>query len=110
MQSFPHSYLVTAVGSEDGSVELCSDRVECLRSASPAEFGGPGDRWSPETLLVGALGDCLVLTFRAVARASQFPWTSLRCGVTGTLDRIDNVTQFTAFEIQACLDVPPGTD
>jgi organic hydroperoxide reductase OsmC/OhrA len=110
MQAFPHAYAVTAVGSADGDVEVATDRVGRLRSASPAEFGGPGDRWSPETLLVGALGDCLVLTFRAVARASKLPWTSLRCVVTGTLDRIDNVTQFTAFAIQASLDVPPGTD
>ncbi len=110
MQAFPHAYTITAVGSADGDVELTADRVEHLRSASPAEFGGPGDRWSPETLLVGALGDCLVLTFRGIARASKLPWTFLRCGVTGTLDRIDNVTQFTAFEIQACLELPAGTD
>ena len=104
------SYLVTAVGSEDGTVELCSDRVECLRSASPVEFDGPGDWWSPETLLVGALGDCLVLTFRAVARASKLPWTALQCRVTGTLDRIDGVTQFTAFAADARLGVPAGID
>jgi organic hydroperoxide reductase OsmC/OhrA len=110
MQPFPHAYTITAVGSADGDIELFTDRVEQLRSAAPAEFGGPGDRWSPETLLVGALGDCLVLTFRGVARASKLPWTFLRCGVTGMLDRIDNVTQFTAFEIQARLEVPAGTD
>jgi organic hydroperoxide reductase OsmC/OhrA len=110
MQAFPHAYTVTAVGFADGDVEVSTDRVEGLRSASPAEFGGPGDRWSPETLLVGALGDCLVLTFRAIARASTLRWTSLRCRVTGTLDRIDNVTQFTAFTIHARLDVPAGTD
>lgn len=110
MQPFPHAYTVTVAGSADGDVELSADHVEGLRSASPAEFGGPGDRWSPETLLVGALGDCLVLTFRGIARASKLPWTALRCGVTGTLDRIDHVTQFTAFEIQASLDVPAGTD
>jgi uncharacterized OsmC-like protein len=110
MQAFPHTYTVTAVGFAEGDVEVSTDRVERLRSASAADFGGQGDRWSPETLLVGALGDCLVLTFRAIARASQLPWTSLRCGVTGILDRIDNVTQFTAFNIQARLDVPAGTD
>ena len=35
---------------------------------------------------------------------------SLQCHVTGTLDRIDCVTQFTGFEIHARLDVPAGTD
>lgn len=110
MQTFPHTYNVTVVGSEHGDVELGSAGVECLRSATPIQFDGPGDRWSPETLLVGAVGDCLVLTFRAIAHASKLPWTSLQCHVTGTLDRIDNVTQFTGFEIEARLDVPAGTD
>jgi organic hydroperoxide reductase OsmC/OhrA len=78
--------------------------------ASPAEFGGPGDCWSPETLLVGAVGDCVILTFRAVARASKLPWISLHCDVTGTLDRIERTTQFTSFDVLAHLEVPAGTD
>ena len=110
MQTFPHHYGVTVAGVADGDVELTAERLAILRSASPAEFDGPGDRWSPEMLLVGAVGDCLVLTFRAVARAAMLPWTSLQCRVTGTLDRIDRITQFTGFEVHATLGVPAGTD
>ena len=110
MQELPHHYRVTATSEVDGDVELTSQRLPAMRSALPVEFGGPGDRWSPETLLVGAVGDCFVLTFHAVARASRLPWTSLRCHVTGTLDRIDRATQFTSFEITADLDVPAGTN
>jgi len=110
MQPFPHHYAVTAAGSVDGDVELTADRVAAFRSASPAEFDGPGDRWSPETLLTGAVADCFILTFRAVARASKLPWTSLRCDATGTLDRIDRTTQFTAFELRVRLGVPEGVD
>ena len=110
MQPFPHHYTVTAAGIADGDVELTAERVAPLRSASPVEFDGPGDRWSPETLLAGAVADCFVLTFRAVARASKLAWTSLRCQATGTLDRIDRVTQFIAFELHVHLDVPEGVD
>src|SRR5215216_3800175 len=110
MQEFPHHYSVAATGTAQGDVELIADHLTNLTSASPTEFDGPGDRWSPETLLVGAVGDCFILTLRAVARASRLPWTSVRCQVTGTLDRIDRVTQFTKFEIQAHLEVPAGTD
>jgi uncharacterized OsmC-like protein len=109
VKPFPHEYSVTAAGSPEGEVELRADRVPLLHSASPAEFGGPGDRWSPETLLVAAVGDCFVLTFRAVARAVELPWTSLRCEVTGTLDRHERVPEFTRFVIRAWLALPAGT-
>jgi organic hydroperoxide reductase OsmC/OhrA len=110
MQEFPHHYRATAAGAAQGDVELTAEGLPRLCSASPAEFGGPGDRWSPETFLVGAVADCFVLTFRAVAQASKLPWTSLQCEVTGTLDRIERVTQFTHLNINAHLAVPLGTD
>ena len=110
MQALPHRYQVKASGQATGDVELTAERLAVLRSATPAEFGGPGDRWSPETLLVGAVADCFILTFRAIAKASKLPWISLDCEVTGTLDRVDNVTQFTHFNMTAHLVVPDGTD
>jgi organic hydroperoxide reductase OsmC/OhrA len=110
MQAFPHHYTVSANGSGTGDVELNADGLPTLRSASPIPFDGPGDRWSPETLLVAAVGDCLILTFRAVARASSFAWTSLECDVTGTLDRIERTTRFVGFDVRARLHVPSGTD
>lgn len=110
MQPFPHHYTAVASGSVDGDIELNAEALATLRSASPAAFGGPGDRWSPETLLVAAIGDCLILTFRGVARASGLAWTSLECAVTGTLDRVERTTRFVAFEVRACLRVPDGTN
>lgn len=110
MQDLPHRYSVAATGGAEGEIALESGRLPALRSAPPAEFGGPGDRWSPETLLVAAIADCFVLTFRAVARASQLPWTSLRCDVEGTLERVDRVTKFTGFRVRASLQVPAGGD
>jgi len=110
MQAFPHHYAVTATARSHGDVVLTSEGPSPLFSASPPQFDGSGDLWSPETLLAAAVGDCLILTFRAIARASNFPWTALRCDVTGTLDRIDGVTQFTSFDVRARLDVPAGSD
>jgi organic hydroperoxide reductase OsmC/OhrA len=110
MQEFPHRYRVTAAGRVTGDIELTAERLTTLRSAAPAEFDGPGDQWSPETLLVAAVADCFILTFRAVAKASRLSWISVNCEVTGTLDRIDRVTQFTAFHMTARLVVPAGVD
>jgi organic hydroperoxide reductase OsmC/OhrA len=110
MQDFPHHYQVAATAAHTGNVELNSEGVTTIASAPPAEFGGPGDQWSPESLLVAAVADCFVLSFRAIARASKLEWTSLSCNVVGALDRVERVTQFTGFEVSAELVIPAGTD
>ncbi len=110
MQDYPHHYRVAASAQHDSNVELASPGIASLESAAPAEFGGPGDRWSPETLLVAAVADCFVLSFKAVARASRLEWTSLSCSVEGTLDKVDGVTRFTEFRVHASLVVPEGVD
>ncbi len=110
MQELPHHYLTSATAQSTGNVDLSSPGLETLDTAPPAEFGGPGDVWSPETLLVGSVANCLILTFRAIARASELEWISLRCDVDGVLDRVERVTQFTAFHVKARLEVPAGVD
>jgi peroxiredoxin-like protein len=107
---FPHAYAAAAVAEPEGDVALEAERLPALHSAPPAEFGGPGDRWSPETLLVAAAADCFVLTFRAIARASRFRWLDLRCSVEGTLDRVERVTRFTELRVRVRLRVPAGVD
>ncbi len=110
MQGFPHRYPVTASAKKDGLVLLDSPGVTQLASAPPIEFDGPGYQWSPESLLTASVADCVILTFRAIARASKLEWTEIEMQVDGTLDRVDRVTRFTHFDIQARLRIPAGTD
>ncbi len=110
MQDLPHHYAVAAAAESQGDVLLSTEGVADLPSAPPVEFGGPGGRWSPESLLVAAVADCFVLSFRAVARASNLPWVRVHCAVSGTLDRVDGKTRFTAFELHARLVAPQGVD
>jgi organic hydroperoxide reductase OsmC/OhrA len=58
MTDFPHYYRASSAAVPDGDVILKSDGLPTLTSAPPKEFDGPGNRWSPETLLVAAVGDC----------------------------------------------------
>lgn len=110
MQEFPHRYQATASAGPEENVTLESPGLGDLPSAAPAEFGGPGDQWSPETLLAAAVADCFILSFRAIARASKFEWISLSCNVEAILDKVEKVTQFTEFRETVVLEVPPGTD
>jgi organic hydroperoxide reductase OsmC/OhrA len=91
-------------------VAISASGLPGLTTAPPAEFDGPGDAWSPETLLVAAVADCFVLTFRGVSRAAQFSWKTVDCSVEGTLERIDGVTRFSRFTTRVRLTVDPGAD
>ena len=110
MQDLPHHYLVSANADNKSLVTISSAGVDSIDTAGPPEFGGPGDVWSPETLLVGTVANCFILTFRAIARAARLEWDSLTCDVSGTLDKLERATQFTAFDVSARLTVPTGTD
>jgi organic hydroperoxide reductase OsmC/OhrA len=110
MQKLPHTYAVAASATSDSDISLTSQGLETIASAAPAEFGGPGNRWSPETLLTAAVADCFILSFKAIARASRFDWSQLSCDVQGTLDRVDGQLMFTEFSVSARLVTAPGCD
>lgn len=110
MQPYPHQYRVQAAAAAEGSVTIAANGLPSLATAPPREFGGPGDQWSPETLFVAAVADCLILTFRSVARASNLAWIGIECRADGTLDRSEGVTRFTAVALHARLTLPAGGD
>jgi organic hydroperoxide reductase OsmC/OhrA len=107
MHQLPHSYVVSAASAAESNVTLSSDGLESVMSAPPEAFGGPGNLWSPETLLVA---DCFILSFRAIARASKFAWSELQCSVDGTLDKVDGELRFSAFTAHARLTIASDAD
>jgi peroxiredoxin-like protein len=110
MKPLPHRYAVEVSGAPDGYAAVRSPGVPDLLSAPPADFDGPGDAWSPEQLLLGAVAACFTFTLRAVARASGLAWTRLDLGVEGTVDRRDGVTRFTEIRVRPRLAIAAGTD
>ena len=105
MQNYPHHYRVSAAGSNEGAVRISSPQLPSLDTTPPPEYGGDSGYWSPETLLVAAVADCFILSFRAVAQISGLEWNDVNCDVEGTLERIDRVTRFTRFEVSARLQI-----
>ncbi|MGD9841483.1 MAG: OsmC family protein [Steroidobacteraceae bacterium] len=110
MQPFPHFYTVTASGTATGTVPIAAADLPTLVTAAPREFDGPGDQWSPESMLCAAVASCFILTFRAVAKASKLEWSQLACEVVGTLERVENETRFTKFVTQVALTIPKQVD
>jgi peroxiredoxin-like protein len=110
MQPLPHHYEVDADAKPEGSVNLSGDRLPALPSLPPPQFGGPGGAWAPETLFIGAVADCFILTFRAVAEASKFTWHEIACHAEGAVDKGDGGVQFTEVSLKAQLRIPAGGD
>ena len=68
----------------------------------------PGDRWSPEALLIAAVADCFVLTFRAMAAPSQLVCARLRR--IGDAERVDRASRFTHIDLSVRISVPDEMD
>jgi organic hydroperoxide reductase OsmC/OhrA len=112
MHPFPHQYRVKAQGTLEGSVPVWAEglpEIDTIDTNAPPEFGGPEGYWSPETLLVAAVANCYVLSFRAIARASKLPWEAIDVGVEGVLERVDGVTRFTRFTVTPVLTLQAGS-
>ena len=105
-----HHYTVIATVEPEGLVDLSADGLATIVSGPPLDFGGSGTDWSPEDLLVAAVADCFVLSFRAIAAASRYDFTGLKCTATGTLDKVERAMQFTEIKIKATLTIPADAD
>ncbi len=110
MTPLPHQYDVTLVGGPSGYARITSSDLPVLPVAAPADFGGPGDAWSPEHMLLASVQACFLLTMREIAKLSQVTFTSLESSISGTVDRQDGVMRFTEIVIRPRLRVAAGTN
>ncbi len=110
MHPYPHRYEASAEAAPTDLVGVTSPGLPSLASSAPPQFDGPEGNWSPESLLCAAVADCLVLTFRAIARASKFEWRRISCRTEGTLEKAEGGARFTRFVSHVTLHVPAGTD
>ena len=110
MKPLPHRYDVQLKGKPDGYAQILSVGRPTLSTAPPREFGGPGDAWSPEHLLLASVESCFLFTFRAVARAAHVDFVDLHVHAEGTVDHQGGVTKFTDITLRPRITVRRGTD
>ena len=110
MQALPHLYSVNTTSTADSLLTTASHGIPDMLVAAPAEFDGPGDQWSPETLLLSAAANCLVLSFKAVAKASKLSWKNIQCESIGKLDRVERVTSFTEITTKVKLTITDASE
>jgi peroxiredoxin-like protein len=110
MEELPHTYRITLQGGAIGSAEVAAPGLPLLSLAPPATFGGPGDKWSPEELLLSAVASCFLFTLRAVTTASRVAFTSVECEANGILDRIEGGLAFRDILLKARINAPADTN
>ena len=110
MKPLPHQYQVRLDGGTSGYAALSAEGLPNLASAPPPEFDGPGDAWSPEHLLLGAVATCFMFTLRAVAKASGVDFISLDVTVEGVVDRHEHQLRFAEIVLRPRLQVPAATE
>lgn len=110
MKSLPHRYQASANGGPSGTIPVRSPGLEQLETDAPAEFGGSGEYWSPETLLVAAVANCFILTFRALSRRAGAEWEDLWVDAEGDLDKTQYGLRFTHFRLEVRLRPADDTD
>jgi peroxiredoxin-like protein len=77
----------------------------------PVDFGGSGEEWTPELMLVGAAEACTLLTFLAYARRRGIQLVSYSSSANATLSRDeDGAFRFTEIVLRPAVRVQSEAD
>jgi organic hydroperoxide reductase OsmC/OhrA len=79
-----------------------------LAVATPPEFGGPEDTWSPEELLVASVASCVLSTFLYFAERFELPFSSYSSASRGTVEKTPEGLRFTGVDVSISIGVPDG--
>jgi organic hydroperoxide reductase OsmC/OhrA len=104
---FPHQYRVR-LAREGQHVMLRDGAKPPIVAGPPPEFGGSPLWWSPEHLLLSAVGLCFAATFEALASRSAVVIESFAAEAAGALDKTSGGIVFTSIGLQVQLTVAAG--
>lgn len=94
-----HTFQVETVWRHDRECRLSVRDKPNLTVATPPEFGGPEGVWSPEELLVGSVGSCLLSTFLYFAYRFQLSFESCSSTSTGTMEKTSQGLRFGGIDV-----------
>ena len=101
-----HKYRTVAWWSSGQTGLAKSDSApHAIHFSAPPEFGGLQSRWTPEDLLLAALGSCFTTTFRVIAGYSNFEYTDLQVEVEGTVSRSESGYSFSEIILRPTLTI-----
>lgn len=81
-----------------------------IEVATPPEFKGHPNIWSPEDLFVASANICLMTTFLAFAERAGLAFSSYESEAEGRLELVEGKFQFTAIMLKPTITLQPGAD
>ena len=104
VRSKGYTYHTSVTWTEQRKGVISSAGKPDIQVATPPEFKGHENIWSPEDLFVAASNICLMTTFLAVAERAGLVFTSYESVAEGKLELVDGKFQFTAITLSANAD------
>jgi organic hydroperoxide reductase OsmC/OhrA len=102
---FPHAYSVEVTRTGPGAAIIDASPRASIEAGPPPEFGGSNQRWSPEHLLLSAVGACTLATFETFAERAKLEILDWHDTVRGTVDKTHDGLAFTSVAIEVELAV-----
>jgi organic hydroperoxide reductase OsmC/OhrA len=88
----------------------CDSSPSAIHFTAPPQFGGLEGRWTPEDLLLTAIGSCFATTFRVLAEYSKLPYADLQVEVAGSVQKATSGYVFTEIITRPLLTTSAGTN
>jgi len=106
-----HNYKIKAWwASGRTGIASCDSASNAIHFTAPPQFGGMEGKWTPEDLLLTAIGSCFATTFRALADYSKLTYSDLEVEVAGSVHKASSGYIFNEIVTRPLLTMVSGTD
>jgi peroxiredoxin-like protein len=82
-----------------------SDADGTIDVATPPEFGGEGNPWSPEHLFLSSICSCFMTTYLAFAKKLQFKISNFECNTIGQIEIVNGKYKFTHIDVYPIISI-----
>jgi organic hydroperoxide reductase OsmC/OhrA len=102
---FPHRYQTTLVRTLGSRARVEAAPRAPIAGGPPPEFDGDATSWSPEHLLLSAIGLCLLTTFEAFAVRDKVDLLAWEAQVRATVAKTSSGLAFTKLSVEVDMEV-----
>jgi len=105
-----HSFTTTLEWTGERAWTAQTSSCHDIQGGPPVVFGGSGDRWSPEDLMLASVNTCHLSSFIGYAKRKGFEFVSYTSEIEGLLEFVDTTFRFTKMVIRPRLVVKSESD